>query len=241
MGKPTFPEEINDYIKDYAIRRHPYHETADIYVLTRDEETIYLKTIENGNLIQEYETLTWIDGRIPVPEALKYLKEGATEYLITSGIEGTPVYQLPKEQREDGVKVLAETLKLIHSLDTQGCPRISMIYNKIKQARTRADTPAKKQNLANLEKVNVSENIVFTHGDYCLPNILVTDDGKLGGVIDWDYGGLADHYVDFVSCLWSLKYNFGEGDWISQFLNEYGIDLDRKRFEFFRDLIDLID
>jgi len=241
LGEPTFPEEIDDYVKGYAITRHPYHEIADIYVLTRDDETIYLKTNVNGNLIREYEILTWIEGRIPVPEALKYLKEGAAEYLITSGIEGTPVYQLPKEQREGGVKVLAEALKLIHSLDTEGCPRTSTIDDKIKLAKNNTDDPLKKPNLANLEKVNVSENIVFTHGDYCLPNILVTEDGKLGGVIDWDYGGLADHYVDFVSCLWSLKYNFGEGDWISQFLNEYGIELDWKRFEFFRDLIDLID
>jgi kanamycin kinase/aminoglycoside 3'-phosphotransferase-2 len=35
------------------------------------------------------------------------------------------------------------------------------------------------------------EEPVFIHGDYCLPNILVAGD-KLGGVIDWDFGGLAD-------------------------------------------------
>lgn len=223
MGEPTFPEEINDYIKGYTITRHPYHETADIYVLTRDDETIYLKNTLNGKLNHEYQIQKWIDSRIQVPKALKYVKEGATEYLITSGIEGTPVYQLQKEQKEDGVRVLAEALKLIHSMNTKGCPLTSTIDDKIKLVKINADNPLKKRKLANLEKVNVSENIMLTHGDYCLPNILVTDDGNLGGVIDWDYGGLADQYVDFVSCLWSLKYNFGEGDWISQFLEEYGM------------------
>jgi len=241
LSIPGFPEEINDYIKGYAITRHPYHETADIYVLKREEETIYLKTIVNGSLTHEYQILKWINGRIPVREPIKYLKDGATEYPITSGIEGTPVYQLATERREDGVKVLAEALKMIHSLDTKGCPQKSTIDDKIILAKNKAGNPLKKRKLAELENTNVSENIMFTHGDYCLPNILVTDEGALGGVIDWDYGGLADQYVDFVSCLWSLNYNFGEGDWGSQFLKEYGVELDWERFGFFRDLIDLID
>ena len=246
MGKIAFPEEINDYIKDYSITLHPYHETANIYVLTKDDETIYLKTIVNGNLKQEYEILEWIDGRIPVPEALKYLKVGTTEYLITSGVKGTPVYQLPVERRVDGVRVLAEALKMIHSLDTKGCPRISTIDDKIKQARKKVDTPYKKSKLADLEKVNVSENIMFTHGDYCLPNILVTDDGDLGGVIDWDYGGIADQYVDFVMCSWSLSLNYDEKEankkWIPLFYKVYGLEkVDKVKLNYYERLSNLFE
>ena len=241
MSIPSFPKEITEYIRDYSIRKHPYHEKADIYVLTKEDKTLYLKSMKNGRLKQEYDILKWIDGRLPVPDPIKYLKIRDIEYLITSSIEGTPVYKLPIERRDEGIRVLTEALKLIHTLDHYGCPRISTIEDKIRQAKRKADRSEKKGILAKLEEFDLSENLIFTHGDYCLPNILVTEKGELGGVIDWDYGGLADQYVDFVSCIWSINYNFGEGDWVNQFLDAYGVELDWERFEFFRDLINLID
>ncbi|TFH13229.1 aminoglycoside 3'-phosphotransferase, partial [Candidatus Bathyarchaeota archaeon] len=85
------------------------------------------------------------------------------------------------------------------------------------------------------------ENFVFTHGDYCLPNILI-EDGVLSGVIDWDYAGLADPYVDFVSCMWSIRYNFGEeaDDLIPLFLETYDVELDPAKYGFYKRLNELI-
>ena len=85
------------------------------------------------------------------------------------------------------------------------------------------------------------EDLVFTHGDYCLPNIIVRD-GALSGVIDWDYAGLADPYVDYVSCIWSIRYNYGEDAerLIPVFLETYGVELDQEKYEFYRKLNDLI-
>jgi len=85
------------------------------------------------------------------------------------------------------------------------------------------------------------EEPVFTHGDYCLPNIIVND-GRLSGVIDWDYSGLADAYVDLVSCIWSIRYNFGEeaDTLISLFLENYGVELDQAKFGFYKRLNEII-
>ena len=56
-------------------------------------------------------------------------------------------------------------------------------------------------------------------------------EGGLGSVIDWDCGGLADRYVDFVLAVGSLGYNFGVGEvekvWAPLFFEEYSVELDR--------------
>jgi len=87
------------------------------------------------------------------------------------------------------------------------------------------------------------EELAFTHGDYCLPNV-ITVVPRLGGVIDWDHAGLADPYVDLASCIWSLKYNYGERDskdrWIPLFLEVYGLDaLDDEKLGFYTGLMAL--
>ena len=69
--------------------------------------------------------------------------------------------------------------------------------------------------------------------------------GGLGGVIDWDCGGLADRYVDFVSAVGSLGYNFGVGEaeevWAPLFFEEYGVELDRERFRYYWRINELLD
>jgi aminoglycoside phosphotransferase len=42
-----------------------------------------------------------------------------------------------------------------------------------------------------LDKRPDTEDLVFTHGDYCLPNILI-DKWDIGGFIDWGRGGISD-------------------------------------------------
>ena len=48
---------------------------------------------------------------------------------------------------------------------------------------------------------------VFSHGDFCLPNILI-ENGEISGFIDLDHTGIADKWRDIALCYRSLKHNF---------------------------------
>ncbi len=64
-------------------------------------------------------------------------------------------------------------------------------------------------------------DLVFSHGDYCLPNVLVTE-GKITGIVDWSAGGYADRRFDLATALWTIGYNLGEGEYAHTFLEAYG-------------------
>ena len=51
------------------------------------------------------------------------------------------------------------------------------------------------------------EETVFSHGDYCLPNIIIKDD-NVNGVIDLGRSGIADKYQDIALCYRSLQHNY---------------------------------
>ncbi len=50
---------------------------------------------------------------------------------------------------------------------------------------------------------------ILSHGDFCLPNILVTPEGKWS-LIDWGKGGLGDPCRDLSALEGSLKRNIDE-------------------------------
>ena len=235
---PDFPEKLSELTEGYTVSRYPWYETAaKIYRLESESDAIYLKIIEGQatrNLERESKILEWVDGRLPTPKLLYYGFDEGVEYQLTSEVKGTPTYKVQPNERTDAVRVLGETLKLIHSLGTAGCPIDNRIDKKVAQIEDASELGHRS-----------GENLVFTHGDYCLPNIII-ENAALSGVIDWDYGGLADPYVDFNSCIWSMGFNYGEQEtkqkWTSLFLESYGIDeLDEEKLAFYGRLSSLIE
>ncbi|MDE3721324.1 aminoglycoside 3'-phosphotransferase [Nocardiopsis sp. N85] len=80
---------------------------------------------------------------------------------------------------------------------------------------------------------------VLLHGDYCLPNVLVDDDGRWS-LIDLGRMGVGDRHLDLVdmtgSMLSDLNPSFGPRD-AEAFLDAYGRDrIDPERVELYREL-----
>jgi hypothetical protein len=80
-------------------------------------------------------------------------------------------------------------------------------------------------------------DIVFAHGDYCLPNIMV-DNGHISAVIDWPHAGYSDRRVDLSAAVWSIRWNFKDESYVDTFLSAYGFS-DKEVLPFFHKVYDL--
>ncbi len=61
----------------------------------------------------------------------------------------------------------------------------------------------------------------MTHGDPCLPNVLVLN-GEFSGFVDLGSAAVDDPVQDLALALWSLEYNYGAG-WGETLLHAYGV------------------
>jgi aminoglycoside phosphotransferase len=134
------------------------------------------------------------------------------------------------------VQLLADGLRRIHSISIVDCPfdkritvrlaeaKANMVagrvdtddFDPVRQGRTPADLYAEL-----LRTVPATEDLVFTHGDYCLPNVLL-DGVALTGFIDWGYAGVADRHQDLAMAVRSITWNLGP-EWVQPFLDAYGL------------------
>jgi aminoglycoside phosphotransferase len=137
------------------------------------------------------------------------------------------------------VRTLAAGLRQIHALDWRSCPFDERTAAKLATAQRRfaaglvdeedMDAFTKEVGPERLlrwlsEHSPETEDLVFTHGDYCLPNVLLNAESMhVSGYIDWGRAGVADRYQDLALAARSLTYNFGE-QWMPLLWEAYGLD-----------------
>jgi kanamycin kinase len=161
-----------------------------VWRLAGPDGAVYVKRA--AALAGERDRLEWLRGRLPVPEVVGFFQAAGDDWLMTREVPGVPLYH-----RSVGwppardAQVLGEILRTIHATDAVDCP-----FGTRKRGN------------------------VLVHGDYCLPNILVSD-GVLTGLIDVGQTGLGDPRQDLAAGVWSLQYNFGPGHG-REFLDAYG-------------------
>ncbi len=226
--------------------------SARIYRLeAANKNSLYLKIDSrdsNNSLSFEKRKLEWLENRLPVPKVLLLAEDGTNEYLLLSEITGV-------EASDDSLKInipktigeLTNGLKMIHNLPIAGCPFDARLERKIEQARERminglvAEDDFDEERLGRsaedlfqelIATAPAAEDLVFTHGDYCLPNVIFKD-GKLSGFLDWGNAGVADKHQDLALLSRSVRYNFGEECEKSVF-EIYGIELDLKKIRFYQ-------
>lgn len=207
----------------------------------------------------EYQMMAWLHDKLPVPRVLCFEKENGVNYLLMSKIEGDMACSPELLADHDSlVKLLANGLRMLWDVNVAKCSYNNSIDNKLKLAKIRVY-----RGLCNLDDAypitegeNVFENpqsllkwlkdnrpeetLVFSHGDYCLPNIF-TKDGEVSGFIDLGRSGKADPYQDIALCYRSLKYNYNgmyggkvyEGFDPGILFNELKLEPDWHKIEYF--------
>ncbi|MBN1971496.1 MAG: aminoglycoside 3'-phosphotransferase [Candidatus Delongbacteria bacterium] len=221
-----------------------------------DNVNAYLKVNPKNSLEKlkhEVDIMNWLNGKIPVPKVLHYDENEHYEFLLMTEIKGFPSFSEELSDKSKTMTDLAKGLKLIHSLDISDCPfnekiikKCSVIEKQIEAGNIDIDDFDDENKGKKLEELfdrikelreNMQEDLVFTHGDYCMPNILLTSNG-LSGFIDLGRAGISDRYQDIALAIRSIKYNGFSQDHIDLFLSEYGItELDNRKVELYK-LID---
>lgn len=183
--------------------------------------------------------LTWLANRLPVPQVLAYHEDEQHCYLLTSVITGVDTATLAERPETDIaqlVRLLAVGLQQIHAVPAADCPFDYRLSREIERVRGRIERGLLDERgfggrwegytvddlfAELLATAPTDEDLVLTHGDYCLPNILLDED-KLSGFVDLGRVGIGDRYRDLALARRSLIRNCGAA-WVPLFFTEYGL------------------
>lgn len=178
---------------------------------------------ENEDTVQ---MMRWLEGKIPAPKVIHFERDSDHQYLLMSKVPGKmscDEYYL--ERPHELLAMLAKALKMLWSVDITGCPRNRNIDAELQEAKYRVDnhlvdidnaepTTFKEGGFKNpqallewLEENRPDVELVLSHGDFCLPNVLF-EDGEISGFIDLGDMGIGDKWRDIALCYRSLKHNF---------------------------------
>lgn len=200
-----------------------------------DGKLAYLKTASRSSpedLCIEKENLLWLQSRLPVPQVLDYSVNESHCHLLLSEIEGAAAHTIDPSCYEKAIEQIACGLKSIQQVNVERCPFPNSIFADIEiikrlltagsvdEAKFKMENDlAPKDALALLERLAgqtpLSET-VLSHGDLCLPNILLNDELEISGFIDWGLARIADPVRDCAMLEESIRFNYGD-KWVDEF------------------------
>lgn len=221
---------------------------AGVYECRDGDECLFLKVEPiGGELRREYELMEWLDGRLPVPAVIHWEEASGYCWLLMSVVEGHMV--CADEELEnptvETIQLLAEGIRMLWSVDIADCPFDNGLDVKLADALRNIETgrvDMEDFNSGNactpmelwqrLDRERPPEDLVFTHGDYCLPNIFIGSE-TIAGFIDLGRAGIADRWQDIALCVRSLRYNFRDEGLVEHFFRYLGVEPDWRKIEYY--------
>ena len=205
------------------------------------------------------EVMNWLNGRLPTPKVLAHEKQDGQDYLLMTRISGKMACDKSyMEHPEVLIPLLAEGLQRFWTADITGCPRVISLREQLDDARERVEAGlATTENaqpetygpggfkdpaalLRWLEENQPPLEPALSHGDFCLPNILLSG-SAISGFIDLGETGLADKWRDAALCWRSLKNNaegvYGGGGYpalhADTLFDALGVPPDREKIRYY--------
>lgn len=253
------PEEIRSYLGNQEfVRNQVGMSESDVLMFEHDVLKIQKKSVETEN---EAQIVSWLAGRLPVPEIKFYCTDSERAYTLMSRQKGRMLCEEEYLTRpKQLIHYVAEGLKLLWSVPVETCPlTASRLSERLKAARYNVEHglvdldnvepetfgPGGFANpmelLVWLETHQPAEELVLTHGDFCLPNVFGDENG-ICGFIDLGKMGPADRWQDIAIALRSLHHNFagkysgGKAYFAfepSMLLEELGIEPDEEKNRYY--------
>jgi aminoglycoside phosphotransferase len=189
--------------------------------------------------------LEWLAGLgVPVPQVLGHGRVDTTHWLAMRALPGHPASDpWPAGERDGVVDLLAHAARELHATAVGEARFYRSLSSVLGQVRSRVESglvarswaiagkqgPPPADVLAELEQMahDLGDGrLVVTHGDFCLPNVLISA-SDVAGFIDVGRAGLADAHSDVADMVRSLRSHmnpqFGPTA-AERFLDVYGRD-----------------
>ena len=226
---------------------------ATVFRLTAaGQPELYVKAEPAGlfcGLMGEASRLRWLTARgLPCPQVLGLEAESGWHWLLMTGLPGGDLSQRRDLLPSETIELVVGALRRLHAQPIKGCPFDQRLSRWLAAAQARLATGrVDARNFADenlgrspeelfellLESRPQETDLVLTHGDPSLPNLLV-ERRNFVGFIDCGRLGIADRYQDLALAGWSIGYNLGV-DWVEPFFAAYGLDKpDRPKLAFYR-------
>lgn len=224
LSNKALPVIIQDYLKDQTVEiDNVGMSKAEVYIF----EDVVLKVEDvSEESAHEHLSYQWLAGKLPVPEILESFEKDRRHYLLMRRLSGEfACAERWLQNPQQLVEMLAKSLQLLWQVTIEECPLDATLTQKLKMAQYNvqhnlcdmADAEegtygidgfeSPKALLEWLQRNQPAQDLVFSHGDLCLPNIFLDDDG-VNGFIDLGRSGVADRYQDIALCYRSLLHNF---------------------------------
>ncbi len=179
------------------------------------------------SLADELERLTWLQGRHPVPEPIRYDADADHELLVTRALPGeSAISERWKREPNRALRALGDGLRRLHSLPVEECPFEWSVASRLGGVDSVA---------AGLGEMPSVDRLVVCQGDACAPNTLLDSNGHFLAHVDVARLGAADRWADLALVTMSLAWNF-EGYDESVFWEAYGVAPDPERIDYYRRL-----
>ncbi|MUN37397.1 aminoglycoside 3'-phosphotransferase [Actinomadura litoris] len=217
----------------------------------------YVKWVAAGtpeiDLAGEAERLAWASRWVPVPRVIEHGADDDGAWLVTAEIPGrSAVDPRWKAEPERAAAGIGRGLRLLHdSLPVDRCPfdwsverRLVRADERIADGEGPGDWSPEYRHLdlakarARIGEPPEIDRLVVCHGDTCVPNTLLHDDGGFAAHVDLGSLGTADRWADLAVAAWSTEWDYGPG--YDRVLYEaYGVAPDPERIDYYRLLWDM--
>lgn len=217
----------------------------------------YVKWVATGtpeiDLREEAVRLAWARPWATVPRVIEHGTDDEGAWLVTAEVFGRSAVD-PRWIAEPvtASAAIGRGLRLLHdSLPVDQCPfdwsvegRLVRADERIADGEGSADRSPEYRHLE-LAKTRACigdppaiDRLVVCHGDACVPNTLLHDDGTFAAHVDLGSLGVADRWSDLAVASWSLEWNYGPGH-DDVLYKAYGIAPDPGRIDYYRLLWDM--
>jgi aminoglycoside phosphotransferase len=213
----------------------------------------WMPVSSSERLADEVERLRWAGQFIVVPTVTAFDSDAEGSWMVTRPLRGeNAVSERWKHQPIVAATAVGEGLRVLHdALPTTSCPfnwdattRLTAVTRRAVEGHFSAHVwsdefrgmsiDAALRELASPPALDV----VVLHGDACVPNTVIDDDGQFLAHVDLGFLGLGDRWSDLSVAAWSSVWNYGPG-YEEIIYSAYGISADEAKIRYYRLLWEL--